>query len=255
MGFRITADDLGMTEEINSAISELAERQIVSKVSVMAEGNLDLSLEDLGAHVEAGLHFNLTLPLKYSSGQGIELSPLKLLFHIVTGRLSKEQIMGYVEGQFEALVSKGFKFSYLDTHQHIHIIPFVLTALITFAKDKGIGSIRCITMEPGQMLFYLSSFIRHGFFKQVPKMLLLYALGGIMKTRLDREGIEYSRNLVLMPLAVGGDYPGLLKCLIERFRDSDVEIVTHPGMKPETIGPDGYGEGRYIEYSSLLNLA
>lgn len=74
-----------------------------------------------------------------------------------------------------------------------------------------------------------------------------------MKKKLVKNNINFSKNLVLMPLAGKGNYNKLLYQLINLFKDDIVEIVTHPGeiqQKPF----DKYNEGRNIEYNSLSNL-
>ncbi len=256
MNCKIVADDYGMSGEINYAISELIDKNIVSKVSVMANESIKYSVNDIEKNVEVGLHINL---ISYTRGAGIikdkKISPLKLIHLICTKQLDINQIIDNIKLQLEVLEDRGFKISYLDTHQYVHIIPAVLRALIIYAKTKRINSIRCITMENKYLFFYFYSLIRFGFLAQAPKMLILYFGGVFMKRRLDNAQVAYCKNLILMPLAVGGDYPGLLKEFINRFKEGDAEIVTHPGLMPETTGPDGYSKGRYVEYSSLLDLA
>lgn len=254
MGLKIVADDYGMSVEINHAISELVRKKIVSKVSVMSNESIEYSLSDIG-EVETGLHINL---ISYTKGIGInqdkKISPLKLLYFIYTKRLKIKQITDTIKHQFELLEDRGIKISYLDTHQHIHIIPRLLKLLIMFAKTKGINSIRCITMERKHLFFYLYSLMRFGFLTQVPKMIFLYSLGLLMKMKLDKSQINCCKNLILMPLAVRGNYSGLLKELLNRFKDEDAELVAHPGLETKTIKNDNYSSSRYIEYCSLLDL-
>lgn len=254
MSYKIVADDFGMSDEINYAISELVSKNIVSKVSVMANESIEYSVNDIGENIEVGLHINLT---SYIKGIGInqrrKISLLKLLYFIYTRQLDINQIIDNISHQLEILKDRGFKISFLDTHQHIHIIPRVLKALIFFVKTKGVDSIRCITMERRHLFFYLYSLIRFGFFSQVPKMIFLYSMGVLMKPKLDKAQINYCKNLVLIPLAIRGNYQGLLKELLKKFKDEDAEIVTHPGLETRTIKPDSYSAGRYTEYCSLLN--
>jgi len=241
MSLKIIADDYGLSVEINHAISKLVYKNIVSKVSVMANELIQYQSSDI-KQAETGLHINYNIP------------PLKLLYLIYTKRLSDEQIKHSIARQFNFLKERRFKISYLDTHQHVHIIPGLLNLLIMIAKTEGIDSIRCITMSRRHLCFYLYSLIRFGFLAQVPKMILLYLGGFLMKIKLDKYKINYCKNLVLMPLAKSGNYEGLLKTFVKRFKGEDAELVTHPGLETENHNIDKYSEGRYTEYRSLLNL-
>jgi len=256
MNCKIAADDYGMSVEINQAISYLVKKRIISKVSIAANESIEYSIGDFAENVECGLHINLTEnPEIIKTDHGNKKSSLlKLLYLIYTGQLTINQIMENIDRQSKNLETKGFKILYLDTHHHVHIVPKILRSLIDHAKIRKINSIRCITMERKYLFFYLYSLIRFGFIKQIPKMILLYSMGVLMKKKLDEAKIDYCRNLVLMPLATGGDYRGLLKEFLSKFKDEDAELIVHPGLREETLKSDSYSDGRYIEYSSILNL-
>lgn len=250
---KIVADDYGMSIEINQAISELVKKNIVSKVGVMANESIRYSVSDISDNIETSLHINLVskpeiIGINHNKKK---ISLLKLLYLLYTRQLNINHILDSINQQYRILHSRGFKISYLDTHQHVHIIPKILKSVITYAKTKGIDSIRCITMERRYSFFYFYSLMRFGFFDQVPKMIFLYAMGILMKLKFDKVQIDYCKNLILMPLAGRGDYAGLLKEFLNKFKDKDAEIVIHPGLGAETIYDDGYF-GRYIEYLSML---
>lgn len=249
---RIVADDYGMSVEINHAISELIKKKIVSKVSVMANESLEYSMSDIGERAEAGLHINFMSDAGLTeTNQDKKKSFLNLLYLIYSGKLNINRVIDNIEKQFKVLESKGFKVCCLDTHQHMHVIPELLKALIAFAKANAIKSIRCITIEKRYLFFYFYSLMRFGFFTQVPKMIFLYAMGKLMKLQLDKAQINYCRNLFLMPLAGRGNYQGLLEEFLDKFEDKDAEIVVHPGLEAGTSACDDY-TGRHIEYISIL---
>jgi predicted glycoside hydrolase/deacetylase ChbG (UPF0249 family) len=236
MKCRIVADDYGMSEEINNAISDLVHRGIVLKVSVMANKYLEYSINDFGGKAETGLHVNFTTGMKSSGAKnGGKSSLIKLLYLIFTRKLNIDFILDEVEQQYKEVENKGFKICHLDAHQHIHIIPKVLQSLIICARNKNIDSIRCITMELKYMPFYIISLMRSGFLK------------------LNKAKINFSSNLILMPLATGGKYEELLKVLLNKFKNENAELVTHPGLETGSAMPDNYTDGRYIEYRSIVN--
>ncbi len=252
MRCKFVADDYGISKEINQAILDLSRRNIISKISVMPGDYVISPDTQIAQKVKAGLHVNLTSNIENNGrGKNKETSPLRLFYLCYIKReINIGQLLDIILRQAEFVESKGIRISYLDTHQHVHIIPHVLMALITVSKRKKINSIRCITMRKRYFLFYFISLIRYGFILQVPKLVLLYLMGSIMKRTLDKHRIQYSMNLVLMPLALNGDYAGLMRSFYHRFKDKDAEIVTHPGLIQDT-GFDKYIEGRKIEYEVL----
>ncbi len=254
MGCCIVADDYGMAEEVDLAILELVKRNIISKVGVMVNDKIDYLAHYIRDNsIETGLHLNFT---SYERGEGINpdkvISPSKFFYSLYVDKRSNDHIIDDIDYQFEFLKTNGFEISYIDTHLHIHTIPKLLKLIVNYAKAKEINSIRCITVQKRHLFFYLKSLIRFGFLSQLPKMFLLYSIGERMKLILDIAQVKYSKNLILMPLAKGGDYPGLLRAVFQRFKDIDAEIVTHPGFETG-IKYDRYTAGRYVEFCALLN--
>lgn len=250
---KFVADDYGMSREVNNAIADLVRRGIVSKTSVMANESCQYSLMDI-ENIDKGLHVNLS---SYDQNGGINqnecISPLKSLYSMYSKKLAADHIMDSFKKQYKFLDDKGMKISYIDSHLHLHAIPKLLDLLIVFAQSRGINSIRCITMEGRHLFYYLYSLFRFGFLTHIPKIVILYTMGFFMRRKMENARILCCKNLVLMPLATRGDYPGLLKELFNRFKNEDAEIVIHPGLETETQY-DIYTDGRYIEYRSLLNL-
>lgn len=253
MGCEFAADDYGMSREINQGILDLIERKVITKISVMPGDYVIIPDTRLPPAIQTGLHVHVASSVEKKENK--EASPARLFYlcHI-KNKIHIEQLIDIVLRQAAFVESRGVRISSLDTHQHVHIMPKLLRALIIVAKRKGIDFIRCITMETRHFPFYFYSLIRHGFIMQVPKLLFLYSLGFIMKRNLDKAGIHYAKNLVLMPLALHGDYACLLKSFYRRFKDEDAEIVTHPGFM-QNAGFDGYVEGRKIEYEALSAFA
>jgi hypothetical protein len=134
---------------------------------------------------------------------------------------------------------------------HVHVLPRILDLMIKYAKSKKINSIRCISIERRHLFFYFRSLLKFGFFAQMPKMIFLYFIGMFMRSKLNKAKINYCKNIILMPLAGKGNYSGLLKEILHRFKDEEAEIVTHPGLEAEKKY-DNYSDGRNIEYHSLL---
>jgi predicted glycoside hydrolase/deacetylase ChbG (UPF0249 family) len=256
MSYKIVADDVGVSKEINDAIVDLINKKIVSKVSVVAGVSDGFLRDNIGEDTEVGLHVRFSGTSKII-GLNLtkDVTPFKFIYLTLTNKVSIDMLVDNIEHQFNILRNQGFRVDYMDTHHHVHVIPRVLDALILCAKKVGINSIRCITIEKKYIFFYLGSLLRYGFFMQIPKLILLYLMGLWMKKKLDKAEVDYSKNLFLMPLAKGGNYEGLLKAILRKFkyRDTIAEIVSHPGFKTGLNQFDDYSKGRFIEYQSLIN--
>ena len=240
----IAADDYGLHPNIDKAILTLAEKSILHKVSIMA--NATYTPSPLPNHIQTGLHVDLTTQ-HCLGGKPLAPSPFHLLR---TRHLSITEIETRIEEQFNHLASQGFKITHIDTHQHVHIIPTILQALINIATKHHIPNIRCLTLQARHYPFYMRALLQCGFLKQSLKLQALYMGGLKIKSKLPPS----SPNLVLMPLAQGGNYTKLLSTFIHRFQNQNAELVTHPGLLSD-IANEPYIQGREIEYQSLLALA
>jgi len=240
---KIIADDYGLAPEIDRAIGELAEQKKLHKISVMA--NPAYTPPPLPKFIEVGLHIDLTTP-RSPAHSGTQISPKRLLLKPPP----RDILIQHMTAQLDLLQSRQFEIQYLDTHQHVHVLPQILKALIHVAQARQIPRIRCLTMQ--HIPFYCKSLIQHGFIKQVGKMISLYIAGQIMAHKLNRANIAYCPNLILMPLARGGDYKRLLETFMRHFQNDDAELVMHPGFKTD-LPDEPYHEGREIEYQALKN--
>jgi len=240
---KIIADDYGMAPEIDQAILNLAKTNKVHKVSIMA--NQAYTPAPLPANIETGLHIDLTTSRSLAH-PGQTISPR----HLLLKPPSESYLVEQITAQLDLLESHQFKIQYLDTHQHVHIVPRILQALIHIANTHQILNIRCLTMQSRHFSFYCKSLIQFGFASQLKKMLPLYAVGRIMARKLKRADIAYCANLVIMPLAGNGKYLDLLKSLRDYFSNKDAEFVTHPSFKID-LADESYTNGREIEYQAL----
>lgn len=243
---KIAVDDYGLHPSIDDAISALAQKGIVHKVSIMA--NASYTPNPLPNTVETGLHIDLTTPRCFG-GPPLAPSP----FHLLKSRhLSPNEIESRIHSQYNHLIKCGFNITHIDTHQHVHLIPKILKSIITFAQTHNIPNIRTITMQPRHFPYYTTSLIQCGFFKQAFKLKAIYLSAQQMRQQL--RNYPSPPNLILMPLAQTGNYAKLLTKFIRCFQHLNAEIVTHPGL-PKGLDNEPYIQGREIEYQSLLSLA
>lgn len=242
---KIAVDDYGLHPQIDKAIRTLTEHGIVQKVSVMANANYNPA--PLPSHIETGLHVDLTTPRSFG-GKPFASSPFQLLR---SPHLSVSELEDRIETQYNHLISLGFKITHIDTHQHIHLLSPILQAILNTAHTHNIPNIRCIKLQPRHHPFYFRSLLQCGFFKQALKLQSLYAGGYTIKSKLTH--LNPPPNLILMPLAQGGNYTKLLNKFVHHFHTQNAELVAHPGLVTD-IPNEPYVKGRKIEYQALLEL-
>ena len=243
---KIAVDDYGLHPQIDKAMRTLVKQGIVQKVSVMA--NADYQADPLPDHIETGLHVDLTTPRCFG-GKPFASSPFQLLR---SPHLSVTALENRIESQYNHLISLGFKITHIDTHQHIHLLSPILQAILNFASTHNIPNIRCLKLQTRHHPFYIRSLLQCGFFKQAIKLQALYAGGYTIKSKLTH--LKPPPNLILMPLAQGGNYPKLFNKFVHRFQNQNAELVAHPGHLVD-IPNEPYIKGREIEYQALLELA
>ncbi len=125
----INIDDLGLSDAVNQAVVNLAEKQRITASSYMVGGSISgehkHALQELG--VDIGLHLDFT---------GIFPSPLtgslkSTLFKCYTRQLDKQQVADNIKQQFEQFAETFDALPvFVDGHQHVHQFPIIRDALI-----------------------------------------------------------------------------------------------------------------------------
>lgn len=147
-GLLVTADDFGITEKISEGMISLARQGIVNRLSLLCNmPGTDKAIElfQQTPAISIGLHFNLTegkalsgvLP-GLTDAAGNFYNREKLLFRILMGMVSKKLIMNEFQQQIQKMESAGISPNYLDSHQHIHVLPVVSDCLQSYALAKGL---------------------------------------------------------------------------------------------------------------------
>ena len=158
----VNADDFGADPSRNDGIVEAVEAGVVSSISILA--NTPFMAETLGgitrirsSRISFGAHINLSegRPLSHVSrflvdGDGTfhgKVVARKILLKKSDRQLEKE-VEDEVRAQIGFLIGMGVPVSHLDGHQHIHVLPAVLRAVISVAKEFGIRWIRLPEENP-----------------------------------------------------------------------------------------------------------
>jgi hopanoid biosynthesis associated protein HpnK len=156
----VNADDFGMTDGVNRGILESHQHGIVTSTTLMATGAAFESAVAAGREhprLGIGVHLNLSegVPVSPSSeipslvnNQGrLHLTPGKLCFAILTGRVRMAEIETELRGQITKVMNSGIIPTHVDGHMHVHVLPGISKAVVKVAQEFHIPAVRC-PVEP-----------------------------------------------------------------------------------------------------------
>jgi chitin disaccharide deacetylase len=156
----VHADDLGISESVNSAIALAHEHGILTSASIMAVGEAfedalriyrSLPSLDIGVHLtlveERPLSPTGTVAsLAESSGRFL---PTAMAFtqRYLSRRINMEEIYRELKAQVRRVLDAGIAVTHLDSHQHLHMLPGVFEITVRLAREYGIHAVR-VPREP-----------------------------------------------------------------------------------------------------------
>ena len=241
----INADDLGADEARNAGIFEAIQAGTVTSASILPNGpGLSDALDRIHSgsfrNVSWGVHLNLSEGKPVSTGN----SPLLRPNGTFQGKVSSQRLLmrqgdrdleteiaHEIDAQITLFESSGIPLSHLDGHQHVHVFPAVLGAMIVAVQRHHIPWIR-IPDEPESSSsdFPLSLPLKE-------EARLFSGLGHTARSMISGSGLyttDHFRGLYLkVRLSVQG-----LQSALRVLPDGLTELMVHPGRfvenSPET---------------------
>lgn len=155
MSVIVNADDLGLSPEVNEATFDLMSKRLVTSATMMANGPSVLSAIEESKHFPAcsfGVHLNLTELRPLSRHVGIwellgENGEFNGILDRTPERVKKSgKLLSAMADewcrQIEFIGNAGIHISHLDSHQHVHTIPFLFPVLKYVQVKYGIRKVR-----------------------------------------------------------------------------------------------------------------
>lgn len=173
----VNADDFGYFDQVSRGIIDAAEQGRVTATGVMANGPaLDKWLDRLKAlpSFSVGVHLNATLGRPLTAGMQQALAagggefPLKgaLASSILLGRLGVATVIDEWRAQIQRCLQAGLKLEFLNSHEHVHMLPALYSKVRGLANEFGIANVRAPQPEWGPT-WNLGSCLRNGVFTAV----------------------------------------------------------------------------------------
>lgn len=230
-----TADDWGLTPEVNQGILELARAGVIRRISIMARSaHITDGLQELlqVPGVELGLHYDLTYGIS---------TPGRVLLKWMSPFSNHDELKKHARAEFTSqlthLKSLGIPIRYLDGHHHIHLSPGLIDAISDLVRDSGIRCVRC----PYDASLWFTP-------KAILNLLSLWA-------RRRMNALGFSSLPCFYPQVDHFLDPGKFRAAL--IKNPGSEIIVHPARSNDLTQlniPDPYTEGRVLEYRVLRNL-
>lgn len=154
----VNADDYGYYDCVSRGILRAASHGIVSATGILATGTrFDEHVAWLGDYqdLDLGLHLNLTdrEPLTQDMRRrlirwGGQFPPkFTVAGAVLSGAIPVRDVGREWSAQIERCMDKGLRLSFINSHEHIHMLPPLFKLVRGLAQEYGIGHVRLSTSQ------------------------------------------------------------------------------------------------------------
>jgi chitin disaccharide deacetylase len=232
----VTADDYGLSPEVNRAVEHAAREGILTGASLMVGGDGFREAVRMAKNLpslQVGLHLSLTEGRSVLGGSRLTTGPTLIGLALQFNRSVRNRIEREVKGQFLLFSKTGLPFEHIDSHHHLHLHPKLLNMVLENAARYHLTSLR-VPYEPWEISGSIlrGHRVRNRFYREVLAPLSvrckekarsagMLSADGVFGLYQTGEWTE-ERLLVLMDRLVG--WPGTF------------EVYTHPSDGGESAG-------------------
>lgn len=219
----VNADDFGYFAGVSAGILQAASAGIVKATGVLVNGEaFPETVAALRAHPEldVGVHLNVThgspLTEVFASRRNSSRLPDKstLVVQMLTGRLPAAVVESEWRAQIGRCLDAGLRIRFLNSHEHVHMLPPLYPIIVKLAREFGISNVRYTSgaLEPAQGGAAL--------------------LGTLALKILSRNMVPQPGTPGLLGLSASGRINmAYLRRILPRLRPGNVyELMCHPGQ-------------------------
>lgn len=254
----VIADDFGLDPAVNEGIFFAFKNNLIDGASLMANGpafgnaisgSKEISDLKLGIHLvlveEKSLLGRNQVPTLLNSRGLLHKNHRIFFIKYIMGLIKKGEIEKEYEAQIQKILGAGIKPQFINSHQHLHLLPGIMDITISLAKKYGVPYIR-IVEEP------LRS--EGGLFRKA-QLLFLNFLSGMAKKKIIGAGLRCNDFFVGFVNAgnLGLNDLATAKELLKKYPDKIIELGCHPGFeRPALVSK--YGHWHYNWQKELAVL-
>lgn len=252
----IHADDFGLHNEISDKILDCFNDGLLNSTSIITTGpGFEYGIEkfkETGGRLRLALHLNLIEGKPAADPADIDLlidsfGEFKYMFlslwlkYLKADRKLKQILKSQVKKELAAQIDKYLSYVNIpleiDSHMHMHMIPFISEILLELVAEKNTSYIRI----PAEPLYFDSQSLKNYFSANLIKNLLLNYFS--KKTLIASAGIQYNRFFIGVLSTGNMSVKAVEKALraISRkviSKDDIIEVLFHPGGIVEKTAVD-----------------
>ena len=246
----VTADDFGISKEVNDAVESAHMNGILTTTSLMvseAFAHDAVKRTTIMPNLGVGLHLALSRARPASPPSAIPdlIDKNGLLRSDLVGAgfrffflpHVRKQLEIEITAQFEAFAKTYLRLDHVNAHNHLHLHPTVLSLILKIGKQHGMKSVR-LPIDPST----------RGFGAACLKPWLV-----LMKSRLRKHGIKH--NDVLLGLGETGSLnTKTLISMIDGLSSQTAELMCHPATGPwADMDPHAKDSRHDLEFKALID--
>lgn len=160
----INADDFGYNSNVNAAIVSCFQKKLINSTTMMANMiGFEEAVELAGRYGfkgKIGVHINLSegkpltdlweTDLIDQTGEYI----MKAAFHpyLLFSLYTRKKIKAEIRAQYNKLLAYGIQPTHIDSHQHVHRLPWLAPLFVEFAKEVNL-KLRIVTVAQRKNVF------------------------------------------------------------------------------------------------------
>lgn len=258
----IVADDLGLDEYLDEGIFFAAKNNLIDGVSIVAGSSaFDNAVRKLKEYpnLAVGIHLALVEEKSVLDKNSVQsLINKDGFFHknhqiffvrYCLGLIRKEEIKKEFEAQIERCLAAGLKIEFINSHQHLHLLPGIRDIAIELAKKYGIQLIRTVN-EP---LTVKGNLFRKG------QLIFLRFLSNRARDKIKASHLKSNDFFVGFINAGKLSEPDIIiaQKLSQENPEKLIELGCHPGFENEYVRARYKSWGGYNwqnEIKSLKNV-
>lgn len=238
----ITADDLGIDNQINKGIAESYTNGILTSSALLVNApNTEegVKIAKMYNNLEVGLHLSIVEGIALTNKRSSITDELSyfdnkicltknwkdFLIKYFLGKLKLVELEAELDLQFKKFLDYFDEIPFVNGTQHLHILPGIIDIVLKLAEKYKVKAIRLPSLEKPSIL-YLN--------KRFPVLIPFQVLGTIAKRKAKQKKIKFPDAVLGMQYSGNIDERTFIK-MLKNLPFQTNEIVMHPGYSSNTL--------------------
>ena len=215
----ITADDFGLSESINDGIIDCYNNKDITDISIMAfsekfEHAVRLAqknnITNIGAHI--------SLCSKNDFNKQIDRFPWKFIF-------DREEVEKTIRIQLTRIKNENFNITHLNSHQHVHMIPWLRESFAKIAEEFNVSYLRVPNEYFAPSLYSIKTW---------PRVLALGSITTLSNVLFSGSKVK-TNDYFFGHCCSGNMTEHCLKTFCTIIKNGVTELACHPGYLSDDV--------------------